>query len=340
MNLTSIKMNYGASQTGNLYGKGTIHYGDSFTVGPTLGRQSAIIPAFLHGPVTNHGVNGQQVRAASNVALTKPVDRTQTMFILSGLNDLLQKGGGSLNCIVNNIRSMIVVGLLDTQCLASAMSAVGSWSNGNTIMGDRSYALGSTTKYTTQGPGVAYREWTFEGDNVVVGTMTTASGGYGNLEVLVDGVVQDPYVNVAQTNDTYGHTAKLYKGFGPGSHTIRVQGAVAGPVNMIDYVGTLKAPAEAAPIVVGHVPYINAASTSYSLSNATVDAVNAALDAMVAEFSDWPVVIARTNDYYNAATEALPEGGLYVHPTHIGTTPSGPGMQHIAEAFLEHFVFA
>jgi hypothetical protein len=72
------------------------------------------------------------------------------------------------------------------------------------------------------------------------------------------------------------------------------------------------------------------------LTNATVDNVNNAIDAMVAEFSDWPVVVARTNDYYTATSECLPD---LIHPTHILTSPSGPGMQHIAEAVLEHFTY-
>jgi hypothetical protein len=330
---TNLYMNYGLNKTGNLYGKGAIFYGDSFTTSSTLGRYSTIIASYLYGPHTNHGVNGQQVRAASNVAVSKPTGRTQTMIIMSGLNDLLQKGGGSLNCIVNNIRAMIVTGLLKNQSLASAMSAVGTWSNGNTVMGDRSYALGSFSKFTTQGPGTAYREWTFDGDNVVVGSMCAGTGAYKDVDVWVDGVQQSPLINVGSTNDQYGHTAKLYKGFGAGSHTVRVQSVLAGGPTMVDYVGTLVDPADAVPIVVCHVPYVHS-TNSYGLTNATVDNVNNAIDAMVAEFSDWPVVVARTNDYYTAQSECLPDD---IHPKHILTSPAGPGMQHIAEAILEHF---
>jgi hypothetical protein len=335
MNPTTLKMNYGLNQTGNLYGKGTIMYGDSFTFSPTLGRYANILASYFYGPHTNHGVNGQQVRAASNVAISKPIGRTQIMVIMSGLNDLLQKGAGSQSCIVNNIRSMIVTGLLKNQCLASAMTSVGTWSNGNTVMGDRSYAFGSTTKFTAQGPGVAYREWVFDGDNVVVGSICTPTAAYKDLAVWVDGVAQPTYINAAQTNDQYGHTAALYKGFGAGSHTVRVEPVSVGTTSMIDYVGTLDDVVDAVPIVVCHVPYVHP-SNSYGLTNATVDNVNNAIDAMVAEFSDWPVVVARTNDYYTATSECLPD---LIHPTHILTSPSGPGMQHIAEAILEHFTY-
>ena len=335
MNPTTLKMNFSLNQTGNLYGKGTIMYGDSFTFSPTLGRYANILASYIYGPHTNHGTNGQQVRTASNIAVAKPIGRTQVMFIMIGLNDLLQKGAGSLDCIVNNIRSIIVANLIDTQCLASAMTTVGTWSDGNTVMGDRSYAFGSRAKFTSQAPGVAYKEWTFTGDNVAVASICTPTAAYKDLAVWVDGVAQPTYINAAQTNDQYGHTAALYKGFGAGSHTVRVEPISVGTTSMIDYVCTLVDPANAIPIVVGHIPYVHS-SNSYGLTNATVDAVNAAIDAMVAEFSDWPVVVARTNDYYTAQSECLPD---LIHPTHILTSPSGPGMQHIAEAFLEHFTF-
>jgi hypothetical protein len=332
MNPTTLKMNYGLNQTGNLYGKGVIFYGDSFTRSSTLGRYSTIISSYIYGLSTNHGADGTTARYSSNIAIGKPNGRTQTMIIMTGLNDLLQKGG-TVNCIVNNIRSMIVTGLLDTQCLASSMTSVGSWSNGNNVMGDRSYALGSTAKFTTQGPEVAYREWVFEGDNVAVGSICAGTSAYKNIDVLVDGVQQAPVVNVGSTNDQYGHSATLYKGFGPGNHTLRVQSVLAGGTTMIDYACTLIEPSLAAPIVVCHVPYVH---SSVGLSNATVDAVNNAIDSMVAEFSDWPVVVARTNDYYTAQTETIADG---IHPRHILTSPSGPGMQHIAEAVLEHFTY-
>lgn len=335
MNLATLKMNYGQNQTGNLYGSGAIFYGDSFTYSSTLGRYSTILSSYFYGPSTNHGANGQQVRAASNIAVAKPIGRTQIMCVMIGLNDLLQKGAGSQNCIVNNIKSMIAAGLLKTQCLASSMTSVGTWNNGNTVMGDRSYAFGSRSQYTAQGPSDAYKEWVFDGDNVVVGTICAPTGAYKDLDVLVDGVLQPRLINASMTNDQYGHNVGIYKGFGPGTHTVRVQPVSVGTTSMIDYVGTLDAPEDAIPVVVGHIPHVHP-SNSFGLANSTVDTVNAALDVMLAEFSDWPVRAARINDYYDGVTESLPD---FIHPTHILTSPTGPGMQHIAEAFMENFTF-
>jgi hypothetical protein len=340
MNPTNIQMNYGLSQTDNLYGKGTIFYGDSFTFSSTLGRYSTILASYLYGPHTNHGANGQRAKACADFAMNMALGRTQTMILMIGLNDLLAVGINAKNGIVNNIKSMVAASLLNTNIPASAMSQVGTWFDGNTVMGDRARNIGGTPKATT-GDFTHYRETTFDGDSVVVGVNTTyaSSGPYRDLDVLVDGVMQDYIVNHTQTADQYGYNCKVYQGFGAGTHTLRVQPRVTNPAPsggamMIDYVGTLKDPADCAPVVIGHIPYVH---PSQGLSNATVDAANDAIDAMVAaEFAGFPVVVARTNDYYTATSECLPD---LIHPTHILTSPTGPGMQHIAEAFLEHFTY-
>jgi hypothetical protein len=338
----NLQMHYGANVIDSIYGAGTIMYGDSFTFSSTLGRLSTILGSILYGPQTNHGVQGQQSRDCSLVTMVKPINRTQIMTILIGLNDLLRRGIAAKNGIVCNIKSMIAVSLLETNAPASALTSTGTWGDGNTILGGRARSIGGTPRFTTQGPNDAYLEWAFDGDNVVVGTITTyaSSAPYKDVAVYVDGVRQSDITNYVQTSDQYGHNVGVYTGLGEGPHTLRVAPVSAGATTMIDYVGTMKDPSACLPIIVGHIPRVHSSYiypvNGNPLPNWVVDEVNDAIDLMLDNFVDWPVRAARTNDYYTAQTECNTD---LIHPSHILTSPSGPGMQHIAEAFLEHFTY-
>lgn len=321
----------------NVYGSGLISYGDSFTFSSTTWRYSDMLASLIYGPRTNHAVNGQQSRTTSGMGVVKPLNRTQVMSIMTGLNDMLNRKAAAVPGIVNNIKSVVAVGLLRNNVPASAMRFGGVWFDGNTVSGGRARSIGGTPKGTSGAPGTAYREWDFTGDNVVVGTISTyaSSAPYKDVAVYVDGVRLPDLINRVRTSDQYGNNVGLYTGLGEGEHTLRVEPISAGSTTMIDYVGTLKAPEDCMPIIVGHIPRVHSAN-SYGLTAAMVDAANVQLQAMVDEFAAWPVRAARVNDFYNAQTMSLPDR---IHPTHRITSPAGQGMDRILEAFVEHLQF-
>lgn len=339
-----IQLEYGEGLlTPDFYGAGLVCYGDSFTFSSTYGRYTHILSSLIYGPHTNYGVNGNRVFPCASVAMLHTLGRTQVQTIMIGINDLLMVGLIAKKGIISTLRSMLAVAFMGQNVPASALRTVGAWTTwANTNVKARARAIGGVPMFTTQGPAT-YKEWDFSGDSLVVGTFNTANGAYKDLEVLVDGQSLGILANAGLTADQFGYNCGVYSGLGAGNHTARIRSVLAGNTTMLDYVGRFMAPTDKPPVIVGHIAYAHPKykhpTSGRSLPNAFVDDVNAAIDAVVAEFqaAGMPVVVARTNDYYDALTEVLPD---LLHPTHVLTKPPGPGMFHIFEAFTEKFVLS
>jgi lysophospholipase L1-like esterase len=307
--------------------KGTINIGDSISAPPSSStRWAGMLSAFVGGTNTNLAVDGATAYVGATKAATITSKRTQLMTCMIGLNDLRVRGVPAMEAIKQNFRSVVASAFLETDIAASAMRRSGTWANLTLTIG-RARALGGYALYTNDVN--AWVECDFYGDNVVIGAIsTTPTYGlpYKDLDVVVDGNPVSTFMNQGVTDQDYALTCKVYRGFGPGKHTVRIKPNSAGWSTVVDYVGTLCEPGARPLLMVGHIPYITDwlyDPSGVTISKTIIDNANADLESIVGEFSDMGIEIVRTNDFYDADTQCSTDG---IHPTLAG-------MQSIFEAY-------
>lgn len=324
-------------------------FGDSYTAGTGSGfynSYAAIIGATFNSTFTNCGISGTGVTKAltqSWANLPKWHLRGTLITWMAGFNDLHYNGGGTatLQKIREGARAFMANAFLKKAWAADDTTAVtqtGVWTNATlNVWGEKSASLGGHAMFNaTAGAKLSF---SFTGNSAVVGTWSGKPTTYplSPIDIYIDGAYVESYQpnNTTDGNlylpDTYQgltHTARVYTGLGSGAHTLEVR-VTANLYAMVDYFGTLAAPAECPSLLMAGV--VNVDATGYStLEIQRTPAIDASASAVIqAEVNTfaalgYPVAFVSPNDYYNPATQ------IFIDHDH----PSASGHKSIAAAFI------
>ena len=252
---------------------------------------------------------------------------------LFGLNDLRRGGANrkTLNRIINGYKTIFCNQFSKTWYTASNNTVVtrsSGWSTGWAISseGGKSGTAGAFTNTLN-----SYIEFTFTDSTV----WWSAIGGDGSgsiytspmVEISIDGVIVESFDLNNQTDGltdgAFAHgipVSRYYKGLTYATHTIRVTNKTSGRYLLFDGFGTFVDKNIANTYIMMHVPYMSTAGYLVAPANsspAITDTCNAKLDSLKSSLpSEYPVYLARSNDYYNPVTDVDPTDD--VHPLDIG----------------------
>lgn len=324
-------------------------YGDSITSGSGTSNaryRYAERLAQRFGTVLNNlGVSGTGTWATTKSAfINEPIygRRRDFITVMAGFNDIYRGGSAAktISKVQGEFRSFLANGFLDYAVPGTDASVTlgGAWSTMGGTFGEKaSNSLGGNGKSTVV--NTATFSWTFTGDALVVGCYNAdgVSQHVGSFTVVIDGVTVEVYSGEGKTdgisdgvyNNQLTHEARVYSGLGSGSHTVVITatGASGGVPVYIDYVGTLAPAAYAGSIVVAEPPYVNTAGWATGggiWSLAAMWICGQAIRSVIDEFPNYPVSIARTNDFYNVVN-------IFSDNQH----PNDVGNGQIADAFSE-----
>lgn len=328
-------------------------FGDSFTTGQgattTAQAYAYRLAQKLGMPLTNYGVSGKASFEATKQLFNRPatavdaVNRTNGLATwMAAFNDVYRGGSGvkTLSKIKGELRSFLAA-MFETTCVAgnSAGSVTGTWSSmGATSMWTRAERSlgGFGRKSTENGAALTYA---FSGDNLVIHTYNSdgVNERVGSFTATVDGTLAATFngdgkadgITDGSYNNRLTHEAVVLSGFGSGAHTavITVISDGVKPV-YIDAIGTMMPGPYCAPVVIGEgafQPPLGWAQGGGIWSQAAMEAATRAVNDVVAEFSGYPVAVARTNDFFN------PSNGIAADNNH----PNDTGHAQIAAAFLK-----
>lgn len=274
-------------------------------------------------------------RAASNFYLNINPGHSNFTTVMAGLNDVRRNGWAAATHakLINGYNAIFANQYLATWVPAGNAAvdkSGGTWSVGYTSSTVGGKSVGQGIFSTTLND---YAEWTFSGNNVVVGLMGADGVGgsnyeYAMFEIYVDGVLKKSGNETGQwdgvsdgVNDNKrGTYPVIITGLSSGSHTVQVKQKEAGKYFVVDYFGTLVAPSAGKPLMIYHDPYLTSAGYSTSPSNASnsiLDSLNNLIDSLASVYTSWgyTVYVAQTNSYYNPNTDA---GGDGIHPVDVG----------------------
>lgn len=332
------------------YPAGTLSaFGDSFTLGQgaSLFARSYIsrLTQKLGMTLDNRAVGGRasMVAIVQALAYLPSVNRTSGLVTwMASFNDVYRSAAGAKTVakVKGCLRAFLANSFLTTAAAANGLTTSGTWSPmDNSIYDKSSIALGSHGKWSSAtGATMSY---TSSGDNLVIGTYN-ADGviqHVGGFIVAVDGVTLATFsgdgcadgINDGIFDNRITHDAVVLSGLGAGSHSVVITiTSTNGYPCYIDYIGTMLDCAHAAPVIVGEGAFQNAAGWALGggiWSQAAMQTMNDALNAVVAEFSGYPIYVAKTNDHLNTATDICPDNN---HPNDLGHA-------HIADAFMMTF---
>lgn len=243
------------------------------------------------------------------------------MCVLLGYNDIKTSllNANGIEHGKSAIKAMLVNQFLDTAVAAShaSVTKTGTWANPSLPNSKAAKQGGTALQSATSGDKISYM---FSGDNVVIGVCHSDNSTviYGSVAITVDTVSQGSY---SANNKAYNVTASggriwgviILKGFGPGSHTVEL--TLESSVNfVVDYVGTMRTPADCHPVVIGDIQHDN---TGTSGRNAAMDNMSAEIKTMVAaEFPEYvdKIAYAATNTFYSLSNVAVDN----IHPNDAG----------------------
>lgn len=308
-------------------------FGDSITVGQNSTGDNSYIKLIcsLYGTTnTNRAVAGRGIWEAIRLHNAN-VNPTTGAFsvVMAGFNDVRRGGNAvkTLSKIEQGYRGIIVNQFMRTSLAANTVSASltrsGSWSQffADTVGGK--YNNGSFS--STSGN---YIEYSFSDNNVTVGMIggDGVSQIYGNFDVYIDGVLQGSYsvnnktdgISDGSNNNQRSPYILFFNGLADGNHTIRITLTNSLPVP-VDYFGHLKDPNLCTPILLMEAPKMNATGYAIAPANATdaiIDELNVLINSVANEFSsEFPIIVAKTNDWYNVATGLDTDN---IHPNNLG----------------------
>ncbi|OYW19980.1 MAG: hypothetical protein B7Z54_02400 [Sphingobacteriales bacterium 12-47-4] len=268
--------------------------------------------------IANHGSSGQGV----SWMIQKLYDHADTarsnnpMLVWVGYNNVRYIGYSNrlMNKLKNGYLAVLANQFCDTMEYGGNLTTAGLWNNlGHSIgVHFKSYYAsggqrkGAYTTYTYAANG-SQLSWSFNGTAVVVGAVgqdTVNKQSYeavlGRWVVLIDDVVKDTILPYEQTeglrpnyeaDQTYFTMIKIYPGLSSGAHTLKLRPIDAGKPHFMDWVGTLRAPAQVPPVVFMKEMYQSAAGyvsdpTFDAGTNAYMDSASAAMLWSMNEFVD------------------------------------------------------
>jgi hypothetical protein len=307
-----------------LSGSGLIGIGNSFVLGQYATGSNGFaqqLAAYIGGTFNNHAAGSTTTTDATKKALqVLPVGfRRQPVLNMSAIVDVLLSGA-PIPRIKGNLRAFLVACFLNDACPASRMTRTGTWLDLSTNAGGKGMYLGGKGLYSV-GNANASLEWTFYGDNVVIGGIMTNGIGiytYQDLAIEVDGIAQADFNCLGTTDHNISYDARVIRGLGAGAHKIKIKAKNASNFTVVDYVGTLVEPCTQSPVFVCDAAYVvDWTKFSANGSQANCDLVNQAIADVVAEFADWDVELIKTNDFYNVATGCHADN---IHQNDVGAT--------------------
>lgn len=309
-------------------------YGDSITLGmnssPTSNSYINLLGSLYSKTIVNRAASARGIWEASRQFFANVSTLTTTMpIVMAGFNDV-RRGGSSVKTtakIINGYKSIIANQFLNSFTGANSTTNItksGTWTQYAGI------SVGAKTDNGSYSNGNgSYIEYTFTDNNVVLGLV--AGDGVGQIHadftVTIDGVSQGSFTENNQTdgisdgvNDNARSTmCLLFSGLSDGTHVVRLTNTTTSNL-IVDYFGHLKQPKFCTPILIMQAPKMDATgyATSPNLANdVIIDQLNSNLVSLVATFpSEYPIVIAKTNDFYNVTTGL--DTSDHIHPNNIG----------------------
>lgn len=317
---SSPAMDFGVRVIANA---GMFGFGDSMMLSNGASDQAHgyayLLDAKIGGAFLNYSVSGTGTSIAAHNALANlPLDRKPAVVTMIGFNDILRGGAASYTKIKSNHRAMIAAALLKDVIPASSMRQTGTWNALSSSAGGRALAAGGTGMYTTDAGG-AYLDADFFGETLVVGayTQNAVGGTYQDFAISIDGGAPVTYQSLGQNDEAYpatGHGAMVFKNLGFAKHTVRLSQITGGNYTAVDYVGTLAAPGSTGSVFVGQIPSM--VNWMYLATPTILNDANTAIASVVAEFSEWPVVVVPVNDFYTPGAGFTSADGQ--HPADAG----------------------
>jgi hypothetical protein len=326
-------------------------FGDSFTVGsgatvPTTNGYIYLLKERTGTTMTNYGRSGGGVVEMFHQGTTNLPDTLNSvpMTVLCGFNDAIRGGGDPREQAKINagFRAFIANAFLKTAVAANQVAKYGTWVN---VAGIGNFPIKANDIGSGGGLGVVNviandsLVWNFSGDNLVIGYInndaTAAGFTIGNFEVFVDGISQGIYTGNNKSlsvidshwSNTYSNNAVVLTGLGVGSHRVRLVHNDANNI-YIDYFGTLMAPSDCPPMLIGSIPQLDSAGYSthiaYPPSDSTFELCSQQIQAAISEFVGYPITYIDVNRWFSSE-------GIGVDNTH----PNDTGHQQLANAFME-----
>lgn len=306
-------------------------YGDSITVGSnsTSGNSYIELTTSLYSFVnTNRAVSSRGIWEAARLHnLNINSSDNKLSIVMAGFNDV-RRGGNDVKTfakIENGYKAIIVNQFAKTSIAANSgnpsITTSGSFTtfNSDVVGGKFNNGLFSTTNGS-------YLEYTFRDNNVVL-AMIGADGvseNYGTFDIHINGVLQGSYdLNGKSDNISDGSNSNNRSPFiltfnvTDGVNVIRVTNTSSLPVP-IDYFGHLKKPNFCTPLILMHAPKMNNAGYATSPSNANdtiIEELNDLIDSVANDFSNYPLVVGKTNDFYDVTTGLDTDN---IHPNDLG----------------------
>lgn len=315
----------------------TSAYGDSFTEGfgidPIDSAYIYRLEKYYFRPVKNNALGGTGIYtgAAHHLTHINPGHKGLTS-VMYGLNDIRYGGGSSttMNRVVNGFKAIITNHFLKSYVTGGAGAGVtryGTWTTsynattygGKTTAGAYSTALNDSIVYL------------FTDSTIAVGLIGTDGSGtiYNGAayEVYIDNsLVYSGTLNL-QTNNTTSAgqrtipTSFITTGLTNALHSIKIVQKTAGNYLYIDYFGHLMPSTSAMPMMVYHVPKMNATGYATSPANASdivTDSVNNKIDSLYGQIPfAYRNLIKKvpTNSYYSVTTGISSDN---IHPSSTG----------------------
>jgi len=329
--------------------------GDSYTVGsgatvPTKYGWAYQYKEAMGAVMTNLGRSGGGVVEMNHQAhINMPDTLNKTaMTVLCGFNDAIRGGADPREKAKINagFRAFIANAYLKTAVAASAVTKYGTWSN---VAGTGNYPIKAND--IGSGGGLAVVNvlnndslvWNFTGNNLVIGYINndqTASGfTIGNFEVFIDGVSKGIYtgnnksLNVSDSwwSNIYSPNAVVLHGLGVGAHRVRL--VHNGTANIyIDYFGTLMAPGDCPPMVIGSIPQLNTAGyashTAYLVNDSVFNVESQQIQNAIADFPGYPISYIDVNRFYDSTGVDVSDE---THPNNLGHTQIATAFQQVTE---------
>lgn len=321
-------------------------FGDSFFLGTgTTGGYSIVNQLTAKfKPITfnNLAVSGKgaNVNAISAYANMPTYGNTNSVVAMFGFNDIGFGGGGpaTLNKVANAYRAIAVNAWLKFATPASAITNTGTWSNFTSLTLKANNLSGNARQSSTSGNTLSYTT-TETTDNVVIGVIGTdgSTYDYGRIGVTIDGVLMQTYNPNGQADGVSDGTSDngrtpnvlVFTNLQNTTHTISLE-VLDSKTTVVDYVGYLQRPNEAAPVFAVGVPRRDA--TGYAAGSAT-DQITTDLIAKIESVTietwalGYPFPFINTDRTYDITT------GLNTSD-HIHANNSGAGM--ITNAIAYH----
>jgi hypothetical protein len=325
---------------------GLVCFGDSYVVGAPYA--SYALPGYVYQfaaqrglSVENYSEGGSPLWAHVKAAHANLAPQRQAMAILAGsFHDMRRGGDRAKTCIkVEHLyRAWLANALLKDIQPASAGTITGfvrAWPDSVLqALGFRSVPAGG---YTLAGGLGCTATYSVNGSRIVIGYCIAdgVTQMVGRFRVSIDGVVA-AIIDPANKTDGLGYYPGGYDQaripaaavfpVAAGTHTVLIEALdsqSAGPWSIIDYVGTLVEPADAAPIILLTPPRMTPAgyalqSPQWSNGNdSLIEFQGRILRAVAAEFAGYPVAVVETNDFFSLATDVFEDSA---HPNMSGET--------------------